>query len=247
MRQQSLNRFLVANEVVVDKVEKAAIAEAVQRVKLGQYLLYGLGPRGAPIQLDDVAKLAGKGAAARELHAVIEVLAALEQIIARDRRLGDVDLELLGFEHALQRSRAPSLNKRAAAFVIVRPSNSDGRSRHSCRRTRGQESVLHQSPLFRSHGTHSPEFGTSAMISARKRWRRTAVPMVRRLVWGFSCQAVVSGCADGFLFGAGKAVFRPVACDQVRGARGRGQGTETVAKLGGLPLSDACVSQRLDA
>ena len=36
------------------------------------------------------------------------------------------------------------------------------------------------------------------------------------------------------LFGAGKAVLRPVACDQVRGARGRGQGTETVAKLGGL-------------
>jgi len=57
------------------------------------------------------------------------------------------------------------------------------------------------------------------------------------LVWGFSCQAVVLGCADSFLFGAGKAVFRPVACDQVRGARGRGQGTETVAKLGGLPPS----------
>jgi hypothetical protein len=32
----------------------------------------------------------------------------------------------------------------------------------------------------------------------------------------------------------GKAVLRLVACDQVRGARGRGQGTETVAKLGGL-------------
>src|SRR5689334_14810969 len=29
----------------------------------------------------------------------------------------------------------------------------------------------------------------------------------------------------------GKAVLRPVACDQVRGARARGQGTETVAKL----------------
>jgi hypothetical protein len=26
-----------------------------------------------------------------------------------------------------------------------------------------------------------------------------------------------------------------VACDQVRGARGRGQGTETLAELGGLP------------
>src|SRR5947207_15108218 len=49
----------------------------------------------------------------------------------------------------------------------------------------------------------------------------------------------------GSLFGAGKAVLRPVACDQVRGARGRGQGIETVAKLGGLPPSDACVSQRL--
>jgi len=38
----------------------------------------------------------------------------------------------------------------------------------------------------------------------------------------------------GFFVRSGKAVLRPVACDQVRGARGRGQGTETVAKLGGL-------------
>src|SRR5438067_639316 len=36
----------------------------------------------------------------------------------------------------------------------------------------------------------------------------------------------------------------PVAYDQVRGARGRGQGTETLAQLSGLPLSVACVSQR---
>jgi hypothetical protein len=50
----------------------------------------------------------------------------------------------------------------------------------------------------------------------------------------------------GSLFGAGKAVLRPVACDQVRGARGTGQGTETLAGLSGLPLSGACVSQRLD-
>ena len=62
---------------------------------------------------------------------------------------------------------------------------------------------------------------------------------------------LICDCCLGFversLFGAGKAVLRPVACDQVRGARGRGQGTETLAKLGGLPLSGACVSQRLDA
>src|SRR6266853_5403778 len=76
--------------------------------------------------------------------------------------------------------------------------------------------------------------------------------------WGASSRrklhmriALSSGCFLGFsassLFGAGKAVLRPVACDQVRGARGRGQGTETLAKLGGLPPSVACVSQRLDA
>jgi hypothetical protein len=47
-----------------------------------------------------------------------------------------------------------------------------------------------------------------------------------------------------FFVRSGKAVLRPVAYDQVRGARGRGQGTETVAKLGGLPPSVACVSQR---
>ena len=37
------------------------------------------------------------------------------------------------------------------------------------------------------------------------------------------------------LFGAGRRFFVPSPGDQVRGARGRGQGTETVAQLGGLP------------
>ena len=51
--------------------------------------------------------------------------------------------------------------------------------------------------------------------------------------------------SDGLL-SLGKAVLHPVACDQARGARGRGQGTETLAKLSGLPVSGACVS-RLEA
>jgi hypothetical protein len=50
-----------------------------------------------------------------------------------------------------------------------------------------------------------------------------------------------------FFVRSGKALLRPVAYDQVRRARGRGQGTETLAELSGLPLSRACVSQRLDA
>ena len=41
--------------------------------------------------------------------------------------------------------------------------------------------------------------------------------------------------AHSSLSGAGKAVLHPVACDPVPGARGRGQGTETLAELGGLP------------
>jgi hypothetical protein len=62
-------------------------------------------------------------------------------------------------------------------------------------------------------------------------------------VWGFSCQVVFLVCYR-FFVRSETAVPRPVACDQVRGARGRGQGTETVAELGGLPPSRACVSQR---
>src|SRR5438105_14038268 len=65
-------------------------------------------------------------------------------------------------------------------------------------------------------------------------------------VWGFFCQVVILVFCR-FFVRSGKAVLRPVACDQVPAARGRGQGTETLAQLGGLPPSDACVSQRLDA
>ena len=42
------------------------------------------------------------------------------------------------------------------------------------------------------------------------------------------------------------AVLHPVAYDQVPGARATGQGTETLAKLGALSPSGACVWQRLD-
>ena len=54
------------------------------------------------------------------------------------------------------------------------------------------------------------------------------------LYGAFPVKRLFLGFAHSSLFGAGKAVLRPVACDQVRGARGRGQGTETLAKLGGF-------------
>ena len=57
------------------------------------------------------------------------------------------------------------------------------------------------------------------------------------LVWGFSLS---SGCFRfivSSLFGAGRAVLHPVACDQVPGARAWCHGTETLAKLGASRLA----------
>ena len=60
------------------------------------------------------------------------------------------------------------------------------------------------------------------------------VRFARDLYGALPVKRLFLGSAASSLFGAGKAVLRPVACDQVPGARGRGQGTETLAKLGGF-------------
>jgi hypothetical protein len=49
------------------------------------------------------------------------------------------------------------------------------------------------------------------------------------------------------LFGAGKPFFVPSPAIRFAERAEGVQGTETLAKLSGLPLSGACVSQRLDA
>jgi hypothetical protein len=55
------------------------------------------------------------------------------------------------------------------------------------------------------------------------------------LYGAFPVKRLLLGFARSSLFGAGKAVLHPVACDSVPGARGRGQGSETLAELGGVP------------
>ena len=62
-----------------------------------------------------------------------------------------------------------------------------------------------------------------------------AIRFAADLYGAFPVKRLFLGFAHSSLFGAGKAVLRPVACDQVPGARGRGQGTETLAELGGVP------------
>ena len=87
LRQKLLQRLLVADEIVVDEVDMAAIAEAIERVQLGQHLIIGLGPRHTSVELDDVAEFAGERTAAGELHADREVMFEFEQIEPRDRAL----------------------------------------------------------------------------------------------------------------------------------------------------------------
>jgi hypothetical protein len=110
-RQKRLDGLFVADEVVVDEVDMAAIAEAIERVELGKHLRVGLGARHPPVKLDDVAKLAGERAAARELHADVEIVVEFQQIEARDRRLGHVDLKFLRLELSFARARFPGFDE----------------------------------------------------------------------------------------------------------------------------------------
>src|SRR5438477_11376284 len=93
-----------------------------------------------------------------------------------------------------------------------------------------------------------PVAATRAVISKRRVESRRIPPQIRPVagrrlrfaadlygafpVKGFSLAVgrLIADCrlgfADSSLFGAEEAVLRPVACDQVPGARGRGQGTK---------------------
>src|SRR5262249_29636115 len=67
------------------------------------------------------------------------------------------------------------------------------------------------------------------------------------LYGAFPVKWLLLGFAHSSLFGAGKAVLHPVACDSVPGARGRGQGSETLAELWWRAALAALVFRTLDA
>jgi hypothetical protein len=83
VRQESLHSLFVADEVVVDKIDPAAMPKLIKPVEFGQHLFPGLDPRLAPVEFDDVAELAVEGAATRELHADMDVIGALQQVETR--------------------------------------------------------------------------------------------------------------------------------------------------------------------
>src|SRR5690242_4520226 len=91
--QESLDGFLIADQIVVDEIDMAAVAEPVKSFQLGEHLRMGFGSRRAAIELDDVAELAREWATARELHADIEILVEFQKVVARNWRFGHIDLE----------------------------------------------------------------------------------------------------------------------------------------------------------
>src|SRR5262245_24037672 len=94
MRQESLHGLLVADQIVVDEVEMAAIAQGVERVEFRHYLLGRLRSRHAAIKFNNVAEFAGEWAAARKLHANEHIVLEIQKIESRDRACRDVGLEL---------------------------------------------------------------------------------------------------------------------------------------------------------
>src|SRR5215831_18171184 len=109
--QERLDGFLVANKVVVDEVDITAIAKPAELVEFGEHLCVSFGARHASVKLDDVAKLAGKWAAARELHANVEIVVEFQEVEARDRRLSHVDLEFFRLEQPVARARLPGFDE----------------------------------------------------------------------------------------------------------------------------------------
>src|SRR6516162_1886636 len=109
--KERLDSFLVADEVVVHEVDMAAIAQAIEFIELCEHLGIGLGARYPPVELYDVAELAGKWTAARELYADMEIVVEFQEIEARDRRLGHIGLKFFRLELPLARARFPGLNE----------------------------------------------------------------------------------------------------------------------------------------
>src|SRR6516164_5450478 len=109
--KERLDSFLVADEVVVHEVDMASIPQAIEFIELCEHLGIGLGARHPPVELYDVAELAGKWTAARELYADMEIVVEFQEIETRDRRFGYVSLEFFCLELPFARSRFLGLNE----------------------------------------------------------------------------------------------------------------------------------------
>ena len=91
MRQQLERRLAVADEIVVDEIDRAGDAALDQLVEFGDHLLRRLQARIASVEARNVAELALIRTAARILDAAEEVALDLGQLIGRNRKLRHLD------------------------------------------------------------------------------------------------------------------------------------------------------------
>src|SRR5260370_10321845 len=82
-------------------------AKLGQRIEFRQHLRRRLRPRHPPVQFDDVAEFAHEGAAAGELHGLIDIVRLLQQIETRDRRPGDLASKFRALEETPPLASAP--------------------------------------------------------------------------------------------------------------------------------------------
>ena len=89
LRQQLPDVLFVADEIVIDDKNGPSPTERLKRVKFGEHLLIALGSRHAPINLDDVAKLARERTAPRVLDGHCAVTLKVRQVKVGHRRGGE--------------------------------------------------------------------------------------------------------------------------------------------------------------
>src|SRR5207244_13307744 len=81
--------LLSADEIVINDKDGPSPTACIKRVKLGQHLLIALGSRHAPVNLDDVAKLARERTAPRVLDGHCAVTLKVRQVKVGHRRGGE--------------------------------------------------------------------------------------------------------------------------------------------------------------
>jgi hypothetical protein len=102
MRQHLLGGLAVADEIVVDEIQRVRrVRLGEHEVELGNDLLRRFHARLAPVKAGDVAEFAGIGAARGELHGAEQVAAERNGAVGRDREIGQRQA-LLGVEHHLR-------------------------------------------------------------------------------------------------------------------------------------------------
>ena len=89
LRQQLPDVLLIADEIVIDDKDGPSPSQRLERVEFGEHLLIALGSRHAPVNLDDVAKLARERTAPRVLDGHCAVTLKIRQVKVGHRRGGE--------------------------------------------------------------------------------------------------------------------------------------------------------------